>query len=186
MSKAKNKKRKHIEVVAAAVVHDGFVLAVQRGKGKYVYTDHKWEFPGGKMEPGESEEAALRRELREEMNYEVVPQERLLTVTHSYPDFDITLHVWICSPADDAENFELKEHASSAWLRPDELGDPDWCAADERVVEALKARYGQSEKVAEEVAPAGEEQSGGPTNKELWLVLALVVVMTVLYFVQRR
>lgn len=188
---SKNDRNQVIEVVAAVVMQGDFVLAVQRGKSKYLYTDHKWEFPGGKIETGETETEALEREMKEEMDYAVVPQEKLGVVEHDYPDFSIRMHCWQCVPAGDAEAFELKEHAQSAWLRAEELKDPDWCEADEKVVDLLIEKGlpypipAETETTPEsETTP--EADTGAPSKKELWMVLALIVVMALLYFLQRR
>lgn len=184
----KDNTKKQLHVVAGVVEHDGYFLALQRGKGKYAYTDYRWEFPGGKIEEGEAPEEALARELREEMDYEVSVERHLGTVHHSYPDFDICLEFFLCRPAGDAEAFTLKEHHSSAWLRADELTDPDWAEADREFVARLKEELGADSEQQHEVdepAPDDEAQKA-PTNKELWLVLALIVVMTLAYFLQRR
>ena len=83
--------RKHYHVVAAVIEVDGKVLCMQRGVTRYPYTSHLWEFPGGKIEPGETPQQALHRELIEEMDLDVEVHERLAVVTHDYPDFTITL-----------------------------------------------------------------------------------------------
>jgi 8-oxo-dGTP diphosphatase len=83
--------KKHYNVVAAVVVMDGEILYMQRGKGKSPSTDFKWEFPGGKIEEGETPQQAVVRELQEEMDYKVTPARRLVKVEHEYPDFSISL-----------------------------------------------------------------------------------------------
>lgn len=82
---------KHYNVVAAVVCHDGKYLCMQKGKTKFEYTSYKWEFPGGKIELGETPQQALARELMEEMEYPVEVGEELVTVNHEYPDFSITM-----------------------------------------------------------------------------------------------
>ena len=124
--------RKHYNVVAAVVEVDGRVLCMQRGVTRYSYTSHLWEFPGGKIEPGETPEQALHRELLEEMNMDVEVHELLATVTHDYPDFTITLAAYRCTAPD--KDFVMREHAASRWLLWDELPSLDWCAADARLI----------------------------------------------------
>ena len=124
---------KHYNVVAAVVEHDGKVLCMQRGETRYAYTTHRWEFPGGKIEAGETPEQALHRELLEEMDMDVTVCELLATVTHHYPDFSITLAAYRCETATTA--FTMREHAASCWLPWNELPSLKWCAADERLVE---------------------------------------------------
>lgn len=124
--------RKHYNVVAAVIEVDGKVLCMQRGVTRYSYTSHLWEFPGGKIEEGETPEQALHRELLEEMALEVEVHEHLATVTHDYPDFTITLAAYRCTAA--TRDFIMREHASSRWLPWDKLMTLDWCAADERLI----------------------------------------------------
>lgn len=129
---------KHYNVVAAVIEVDGKVLCMQRGKTRYSYTSHLWEFPGGKIEPGETPEEALRRELHEEMDLDVEVHELLATVTHEYPDFTITLAAYRCTAS--TTGFTMREHSASRWLRWDELKALDWCAADERLVSLFPER----------------------------------------------
>ena len=124
--------RMHYNVVAAVIEVDGRVLCMQRGVTRYPYTSHLWEFPGGKIEPGETPEQALHRELLEEMDLDVEVHELLATVTHEYPDFTITLAAYRCPASTTA--FTMREHAASRWLPWDELPSLPWCAADQRLV----------------------------------------------------
>ncbi|MBK9400414.1 MAG: (deoxy)nucleoside triphosphate pyrophosphohydrolase [Bacteroidetes bacterium] len=126
---------KHIQVVAAIVVHENKILCVQRNENKYDYISKKYEFPGGKMEVGESKEATIKREMLEELNLEIEVKEDFLTVTHEYPDFMITMHSFICSCKD--SSLELTEHIAFQWLPASEMGDLDWAAADVPIVEKL-------------------------------------------------
>lgn len=130
--------RKHHHVVAAVIEVDGCVLCMQRGVTRYPYTSHLWEFPGGKIEPGETPEQALHRELLEEMDLDVEVHELLATVTHDYPDFTITLAAYRCTAPTTA--FTMREHAASRWLPWDELPSLDWCAADARLISLFSNR----------------------------------------------
>ena len=126
---------KHYNVVAAVVCREDRFLCMQKGKTKFDYTSFKFEFPGGKIEPGETPQEALHRELLEEMNYDVRVGKQLVTVEHTYPDFGITMTAFLCS-ADSAE-FVMNEHVASAWKRKEELTELDWAAADVDVVKAI-------------------------------------------------
>ena len=123
---------KHYNVVAAVVEVDGKVLCMQRGESRYDYTGYHWEFPGGKIEPGESPEQAVHRELLEEMDFDVEVHELLASVTHDYPDFTITLAAYRCTAATTA--FTMREHVASRWLPWEELKSLPWCAADEKLI----------------------------------------------------
>ena len=124
---------KTIEVVAAVIVHDGKVFAAQRG-----YGDQKdgWEFPGGKMEAGETPKAALVREIREELAVTVTPIRHLTTVEYDYPKFHLTMHCFLSSLTEGEP--QLLEHEAAKWLTKDELDTVAWLPADVAAVEALK------------------------------------------------
>jgi len=130
--------RKHHNVVAAVIEVDGKVLCMRRGQSRYPYTSHLWEFPGGKIEEGETPEQAVHRELLEEMDLDVEVHELLATVTHDYPDFTITLAAYRCTAATTA--FTRREHEDSRWLSWDDLPTLSWCAADERLVALFPKR----------------------------------------------
>ena len=114
-----------IEVSAAVIYLDGKILCFQRGIGKFDYTSFKYEFPGGKLEEGESPEDALIRELDEELGISVKIGQKLTSITHDYPDFSIYMHCYICETDEFSE--ELTEHIAYAQLKPHEL---DWIEAD--------------------------------------------------------
>ncbi len=128
---------KTIEVVAAIVVNDGKILCAQRGKNKLDYLSEKFEFPGGKLESDETLEQALAREMREELNMLISVDRLLLTVEHTYPDFKIIMHSFICYTQ--SRDLVLNEHLQALWLTIEELDALDWAAADIPIVEQLKA-----------------------------------------------
>lgn len=127
---------KLIKVVAGVVRNGSKFLCVQRGPNKFPYISEKWEFPGGKIEEGESPEGALIRELKEELELEVINLSYLITVDHVYPDFRIVMDTFICDTA--SIEFQLSEHQAGIWLSQDDLVELDWAAADVPIVKALK------------------------------------------------
>lgn len=131
---------KRIEVVAGiitAVAEDGEkrILATQRGYGDY---KDGWEFPGGKMEAGETPEQALVRELREELAVEVSVGDFVCTVEHDYPGFHLTMHCFFCTVA--KGEIKLLEHESARWLLLSQIHDVEWLPADVQVVAAIESR----------------------------------------------
>ena len=125
---------KQIEVVAA-IIHDadGRIFATQRGYGEW---KDWWEFPGGKMEPGETPEEALRREIREELSTEINVEGLVATVEYDYPKFHLTMHCYRCSLLGDA--LHLNEHEAARWLEKDELDSVHWLPAVVEVVRLLR------------------------------------------------
>ena len=130
---------KHIEVVAAIIQHEDKTLCVQRGPAKYEYIEFKFEFPGGKVEPHETNKEALIRELKEELRIEVRQLSHYMTIEHSYPDFKITLHAYICPVQD--KQITLTEHICAQWLSIDALDKLDWAAADIPIIKQLQHKY---------------------------------------------
>ncbi|HIF9339378.1 TPA: (deoxy)nucleoside triphosphate pyrophosphohydrolase [Photobacterium damselae] len=131
--------KKQIEVVAAVLMNGGQFLAVQRGESQLSYVSKKWEFPGGKVEAGETLVAAITRELEEELRITIAEPQFLLTVEHSYPDFDITMHCFVVDVP--TRELELTEHLDSRWLNKEQLWDLDWAAADVPAVEMLQKTF---------------------------------------------
>lgn len=124
---------KTIEVVAGVITDGGRFFATQRGYGDY---KDGWEFPGGKVEPGESPEQALVRELKEELAVEVKVGERICTVEYDYPKFHLTMHCFFCTlPAGCRPT--LLEHEAARWLDRESLGSVNWLPADVEVVKFL-------------------------------------------------
>ena len=131
---------KHLEVVAAIIKYEDLILCMQRPVGKFEYVSLKYEFPGGKVEPGESNSEALMRELREEMamTTSIMEDDFFMTVTHQYPDFEITMHSFLCSV--ESQEFIRKKHVDHRWLPVDKLDTLDWAPADQPIVKALMER----------------------------------------------
>lgn len=120
---------KKIEVAAAIIVKDNKVFATQRGYGEF---KDGWEFPGGKLEPGESAREALVREIREELDVDIRVGRLLETVEYDYPEFHLTMHCFICELL--SEEIVLKEHEDARWLKEEELDTVDWLPADVGVI----------------------------------------------------
>ncbi len=128
---------KHIEVVAGVIYQEDKILCVRRGKHKFDYLSLKFEFPGGKIEDGETKEDALLREIKEELEMNIEIQKEFLTVFYEYPDFKITMYSFICRCKSD--DFILKEHVEFKWLLNTELSSLDWADADIPIVKKLRA-----------------------------------------------
>ena len=126
---------KHIEVVAAIIRKRDKIFATQRGYGEW---KDWWEFPGGKMEAGETPEEALKREIREELSTEISVDEFLYTVDYDYPQFHLTMHCYLCSLMTDS--LHLNEHEAAKWLTKDELDGVKWLPEDVEVVEVIKSK----------------------------------------------
>lgn len=131
----KEMSKKHLDVVAAIIFHDDQILCVQRNKHRLEYISEKFEFPGGKIENGESKKTALEREIQEELSLNLIVHDEFITVDHEYPDFAITMTCFKCTT--DNRSFKLHEHIDAKWLHISELNDLDWAAADIPIVNKL-------------------------------------------------
>lgn len=125
---------KTVEVVAAIIIKDGRVFATQRGYGEF---KDGWEFPGGKIEQGESREDALEREIKEELDADIRVGSLLETVEYDYPTFHLTMHCFFCELI--SEDIVLREHEDARWLSEDELDTVDWLPADVGLIDKIFA-----------------------------------------------
>ena len=125
---------KSIEVVAAIIHNEDKILATQRGYGEW---KDFWEFPGGKMEAGETPEDALRREIWEELETRIVVERFVKTIDWDYPAFHLTMHCYLCRV--ESGCLKLKEHEAARWLTKDELDSVEWLPADRDVVKEISA-----------------------------------------------
>lgn len=126
---------KKIEVVAGIIFFKDQILCAQRPKNKLHYISEKFEFPGGKIEKGETEKEALQRELFEELSISIKIKSFYLTVVHEYPDFELTMHSFICEV--ETKELTLNEHIHLEWLTLNELQNLNWAAADIPIVDKL-------------------------------------------------
>ena len=122
---------KQIEVVAAVIEKGDTILATQRGSGKF---QGMWEFPGGKIEDGESHSTALIREIKEELDSTISVGDFITTVEFDYPEFHLTMHCYFCTTND---KISLLEHSDAKWLKIDEFDQVNWLPADIDVVEKI-------------------------------------------------
>ena len=125
--------QKHIKVVAAIILDDKKLFATQRGYGEF---KDGWEFPGGKIEQGETPEQALKREIREELDTEIEVGELFDTVEYDYPAFHLTMHCFLCSIK--SGELVLKEHEAAKWLTKETLKSVNWLPADKDLIEKLR------------------------------------------------
>ena len=124
---------KKVEVVAAVIRDKDKIFATQRGYGEF---KDGWEFPGGKMEPGETPQQALVREIKEELDTEIEVQELIDTVEYDYPTFHLTLHCFWAKIKEG--NLTLREHEAAKWLTKDTLNTVDWLPADEGLITSIQ------------------------------------------------
>lgn len=130
--------KKTLQVVGAIIVKYGKILAVKRGENKNKAVAFKYEFPGGKIEQGETPEQALKRELLEEMNYNIDVGEEFMSVTYEYDDVIVNLHTYLCQPL--SENYCLNEHIDEKWLLPKDLMSIEWAPADVEIISNLSKK----------------------------------------------
>ena len=124
---------KQIEVVAAVIRKDDRIFATQRGYGEF---KDWWEFPGGKIEKGETPAQALVREIKEELDADIVVGTFIRTVEWDYPDFHLTMHCFWCEQV--SSELHLKEHEAAKWLSKAEINSVNWLPADEEIIAAVK------------------------------------------------
>ena len=122
--------RKHVHVACAIIESDGLVLSALRSASMSLPL--RWEFPGGKIEPGEGREECLRRELVEEMGVQIEVGRALTPATHQYPTFDVTLYPYVCNIV--SGEIILHEHSAVTWLAPERMLELEWAEADLPVI----------------------------------------------------
>jgi len=125
---------KTVRVVAAVIMEKDRVYATQRGYGEF---KDGWEFPGGKIEPGERPEDAVVREIREELAAAVEPLRLITTVEYDYPSFHLSMDCFLCRIT--GGQLTLKEHEAARWLTRDTLDSVGWLPADRALIEELRA-----------------------------------------------
>lgn len=124
---------KIIRVAAAVITHDGKIFATQRGYGEFA---GGWEFPGGKVEPGEAPQAALAREIMEELDTQIEDGAWLDTVEYDYPEFHLSMDCFWCTIR--SGHLVLKEHEAARWLTHETLDSVDWLPADRQLVRKIR------------------------------------------------
>ena len=129
---------KQIEVVAAVILHEGRIFATQRGYGEW---KDWWEFPGGKMESGETPEEALKREIREELATDIGVDDLIETIEWDYPKFHLTMHCYWCHV--EKGSLSLQEHEAAKWLGKDELLSVKWLPADIQLIDKIRDRLSE-------------------------------------------
>lgn len=125
---------KTINVVAAIIIKDQKIFATQRGYGEF---KNGWEFPGGKIENGESPEHALEREIREELDARIRVGELFDTIEYDYPNFHLSMKCFLCSLISD--QLTLREHEAAKWLTKENLSSVEWLPADITIIDKLKS-----------------------------------------------
>ena len=131
---------KLITTVAGVIKNEkGEVLCTLRDQGKYEYVSLKWEFPGGKVEEGETQQQTLARELQEELEIEVEIGDFFYQVEHDYPDFHLSMAVYECKLI--SSELKMNVHKGIKWLQPKDMMELDWAAADIPVAEKVYNNY---------------------------------------------
>ena len=128
--------RKHIKVAAAIIMDNGKIFATQRAHGEF---KDGWEFPGGKIEQGETPKQAAKREVMEELDTEIEVGELFDTVEYDYPSFHLTMYCFLCTVK--SGDLVLKEHQAAKWLTKESLDSVDWLPADIDLIEKLKTEF---------------------------------------------
>jgi len=126
---------KEIEVVAAIIKNDNKILCTQRDVSKNEEVSFKWEFPGGKIEAEETQEEALAREIKEELNIDINIERYFMEVNYTYPSFKLKMHTYLCNT--ESENIELFVHKDYRWLECSKLNTLDWAPADKPIIDKL-------------------------------------------------
>lgn len=126
---------KTIKVAAAIIQHNGKILATQRGYGEF---KDGWEFPGGKLEPGENSVEALKREIKEELDTDIEVGDLLDTIEYDYPKFHLSMDCYLCTLK--SNNIVLKEHEASKWLSVDDIDSINWLPADKCLIHKIKSK----------------------------------------------
>lgn len=124
---------KTVKVVAAIIIHENKIFATQRGYGEF---KDGWEFPGGKVEPGETPQEALVREIKEELDIEIEVKDFLETVEYDYPEFHLSMDCFFCAIR--SGDLVLKEHEAAKWLTVETLDSVDWLPADQGLIEGIR------------------------------------------------
>ncbi len=124
---------KTVKVVAAIIIHENKIFATQRGYGEF---KDGWEFPGGKVEPGETPQEALVREIKEELDIEIEVKDFLETVEYDYPEFHLSMDCFFCAIS--SGDLVLKEHEAAKWLTVETLDSVDWLPADQGLIEGIR------------------------------------------------
>lgn len=132
---------KTIKVAAAIIIHDNQIFATQRGYGEF---KDGWEFPGGKIEEGETHQEALAREIKEELDTEIEVKDFLETVEYDYPEFHLSMDCFFCTIK--SGELVLKEHEAAKWLTAETLDSVDWLPADQALVQSIKKHMEEIQK----------------------------------------